>query len=227
MKIQNVLLGLVLLLFTAAVHADTSCHIEEPVELYKFQDEILALPQKVSSAEQLIEKMRAPLNCLTEAYINSEDLLTKYVAGACLQRLMGAPEIKGFKMNGSYKVVSEAIINKQLLSSKLLQKSEIADLASGKWSDYVTFCKGIKDTLCSDFLPTNERIKDQNELLGATSMLLLKSAFTKFNGDAKKKVAEQIRQLHRETPTNSPLKRRVIDQILRDIDQPALELRGS
>ncbi|KYG61538.1 hypothetical protein AZI86_17680 [Bdellovibrio bacteriovorus] len=226
MKIQIAFLGL-LLAFGSVAQAKISCHVEEPVELYKFQDEILALPKKVSSADELIEKMRAPLHCLTEAYANSEDLLTKYVAGACLQRLMGAPEIKGFKVNRGYKIVKEAIINQQLLSSNLLQKSEIADLASGKWSDYVVFCKGIKDSLCSDFLPTNDRIKSQNELLGATSMLLLKSAFVTFHGDAKKKVAEQIRQLHRETPATSPLKRRVIDQILKDIDQPSLELRGS
>lgn len=211
---------------TAALASDP-CAITEPAELYKFQDEILGLPKKVQSADELLKSMQTPLRCLSEAYLQADDLITKYVAGACLQRLMGASEISGFKKNAGYKIVEEALLNQQLSQSQPWKKSEIADLASGKWSDYVTFCKGIKDMLCGEFLPTNDRIKNQSELLGATSMLVLKSAFLTFKGPARKKVAKQIRQLHRETPKDSSLKRRIIDQILQEIDQPPLELRGS
>ncbi len=172
--------------------------------------------------------MARPLRCLIENFKEREDLISKYVAGACLQRLMGGPEIKGFKHTRTYDIVFNSLLNQQLESTSLLTKSEIADFASGKWVEYVNFCQGsVTQELCSQLLPSNERIKEQNEMLGATSMLVLKNAYHHFPGDTKKQAAQQIRKLYKETPRDSILKRRVIDQIYKEIQQPQMELRGS
>jgi len=172
--------------------------------------------------------MAAPLRCLVEAFRNEHDILKKYVAGSCLQRLMGGPELPGFKKDRRYDIVFNSLLNQQLESQALLSKSEIAEFASGKWVEYVNFCKGsVTEALCKELLPTNERIQAQNELLGATSMLVLKSAYHHFSGDVKTQIAEQISKLYKETSRQSPLKRKVIDQIYREIQQPPVELRGS
>jgi hypothetical protein len=205
------------------------CDIDDPAQLYAFQDQILEAIRHAHSPEELQEKMAKPLKCLAGIYKESNDLLEKYVAGACLQRLMGGPEIAGvFKRDRRYDIVYESLLNQQLEKGSALQKTEIADLASGKWADYVNFCKGsVTESMCSELLPTNANIKNQNELLGATSMLVLRSAYHQFSGPTKKKIAKQIAKLYKETAKTSPLKRRVIDQIYREINSNSLELRGS
>lgn len=201
---------------------------EEPDDLYRYQDQILALARKSPTPEKLKASMAAPLRCLVEAFRNEDDILKKYVAGSCLQRLMGGPELPGFKKDRRYDIVFNSLLNQQLESQALLSKSEIAEFASGKWVEYVNFCKGsVTEALCKELLPTNERIQAQNELLGATSMLVLKSAYHHFSGDVKTQIAEQISKLYKETSRQSPLKRKVIDQIYREIQQPPVELRGS
>lgn len=208
--------------------ADETCVIYEAQDLYQYQDQILALAKTAKSPETLKSEMQRPLRCLVETYKDSDDMLTKYVAGSCLQRLMGGPEIQGFKKDKNYDIVFQSLINQQLEQSELLTKSEIADFAKGKWQEYIDFCKGsVTELLCSELLPTNDRIKLQNEMLGATSMLVLKSAYHQFSGETKKRIHQQITKLYRETSKESPLKRRVIEQIYREINKPAIELRGS
>ena len=171
--------------------------------------------------------MPAPATLL-ETYKESENLLIKYVAGSCLRRLMGGAEIPGFKRTRSHDVIFESLVNQQLQAGQVLTKSEIADVASGKWVEYLNFCQGsVTEALCSDLLPSSERIKGENEMLGATSMVLLKKAYDQFSGVTKKKLRRQLLSLYKETSRNSPLKRRVIDQIYREITQPKLELRKS
>ncbi|WP_413943794.1 hypothetical protein [Bdellovibrio sp. HCB-162] len=219
---------LILSLFVGSLSFAAEPCREEPEDLYSYQDQILDLAKNSHSPEELKNKMARPLRCLIEAYKTNDDLLTKYVAGSCIQRLMGGPEIKGFKRTRNYDIVFNSLINQQFESQALLTKSEIAEFASGKWVEYVNFCKGsVTEALCGELLPTNDRIKEQNELLGATSMLVLKSAYHQFSGDTKKHIAAQIVKLYKETSNDSPLKRRVIDQIYREIQEPKVELRGS
>lgn len=214
--------------WTQAARADQPCEIENAVELYAYQDQILDLPKTSATAEEMQMKMAKPLKCLVDTYKSSDDLLIKYVAGSCLQRLMGGPEIPGFKKDNRYKIIYNSLINQQIASGALLSKSEIADIASGKWDQYVKFCKGsVTESLCSDLLPTVDKIKDQNELLGATSMIILKNAYHHFKGPTKQKIARQIEQLYKETPNDSLVKRRVIEQIFRDTRQAPIPLRGS
>lgn len=228
MAIKYALLLIGFLISSSALAEDLSCAVNETEELYAFQDQILSLAKKVHSPEELKEKMARPLRCLVWNFRERQDLLGKYVAGACLQRLMGGPEIKGFKKNRSYEIVMNSLINQQFESKNLLTKSEIADFASGKWVEYVNFCKGsVTESLCSELLPSNESIKGQSEMLGATSMLVLKNAYHHFSGDTKKQVAKQILKLYQETSNDSPLKRRVIDQIYKEINKNEIELRGS
>ncbi|KHD90063.1 MAG: hypothetical protein OM95_00655 [Bdellovibrio sp. ArHS] len=224
---KTFILSLVLF-FTISGFANEACVTTEAQDLYLYQDRILSLAKKATSAERLKADMQQPLRCLVETYKDSDDLLTKYVAGACLQRLMGGPEVKGFNRNKAHDVVYQSLINQQLEQSALLTKSEIADFAQGKWQEYIDFCKGsVTELLCSELLPSNDRIQLQNEMLGATSMLVLKSAYHQFSGETKKKIHQQITKLYRETSKNSPLKRRVIDQIYQEINKTPLELRGS
>ncbi|WP_413570489.1 hypothetical protein ACLWBD_07915 [Bdellovibrio sp. HCB117] len=215
-------------LFIATSWAEDTCVIHEAQDLYKYQDQILALAKKAKTPEALKNEMQSPLRCLVETFKDSDDMLTKYVAGSCLQRLMGGPEIQGFKKNRAHDIVFQSLINQQLEQSDLLTKSEISDFAQGKWQEYIDFCKGsVTELLCSELLPTNDRIKVQNEMLGATSMLVLKSAYHQFSGETKRKIHQQITKLYRETSKESPLKRRVIEQIYREINKPSIELRGS
>lgn len=212
----------------AAAWSSEPCQVEEPEMLYVYQDRILEAAKTAREPEVLQQQMAEPLKCLIDTYKNSKGLLMKYVAGSCLQRLMGGAEIKGFKRGWNYEIVFNSLINQQLASGPILSKSEIADFASGKWADYVDFCKGsVTDAMCSDLLPTVDKIKSQNELLGATSMLVLKSAYNQFSGATKRKIARQITQLYKETSKESPLKRRVIEQIYREMKQSRLELRRS
>lgn len=218
MKLIQTLALAAVLASSNLAYSHTSCTVEGPAELFQYQDQILALTKTSKTPEDLQEKMKLPLQCLIETYKNSEDLLTKYIAGSCLQRLMGGPELPGFKKTANYKVIYNSLINQQLASGALLNKSEIANLALGKWHEYTDFCKGsVTEKMCSELLPTTERIKDQNELLGATSMLILKNAYHHFKGSTKKKIARQIERLYKETSINDPLKRRVIDQIYKDL----------
>lgn len=225
---QSLVIAVILASFSLA-HSQTSCVVEDPAELFQYQDQVLMLAKTSKGIEELQEKMKAPLQCLLETYKISEDLLMKYVAGSCLQRLMGGPELPGFKKTASYKIVYNSLINQQLASGALLSKSEIANLASGKWHEYTDFCKGsVTDAMCAELLPTTGRIKDQNELLGATSMIILKNAYNHFKGPTKKKIAHQIERLYKETSINDPLKRRVIDQIYKDLHRPQpIILKGS
>ncbi len=224
---QKIVLLFLSLCVSSIALATTPCR-EEPEDLYRYQDQILALVKTSKTPEILKSKMARPLRCLIEAYKTNDDMLTQYVAGSCLQRLMGGPEMTGFKRTRAHEIIYELLINQQLQSQEILSKSEIADLASGKWLEYVNFCKGsVTETLCRELLPTNERIKEQNELLGATSMLVLKSAYHHFSGDVKKQVLAQIKKLYKETSPESPVKRRVIEQIYQEIQGAKIELRGS
>lgn len=207
--------------------AETPCK-DQPEDLYFYQDQILALSKKVSTATELKQQMARPLGCLLEAYKTNDDFLTQYVAGSCLQRLMGGPEIAGFKKMRKHEIIYESLFNQQLSSGDILTKSEVAALASGKWMEYIKFCRGtVTEELCKELLPTNEHIKQQNELLGATSMLVLKSAYLHFSGDAKNQVLAQIKRLYQETSRSSVIKRRVIEEIYKDLQNPLIELRGS
>jgi hypothetical protein len=220
--------ALVSLVVIAQIANAKNCNVDEPEQLYQYQDQILALSKTSKNVDELQNKMAKPLKCLLETYKNSEDFLIKYVAGSCLQRLMGGPEMTGFKKNNRYHIIYNSLINQQIASGALLSKSEIADLASGKWGEYVEFCKGsVTDSLCSELLPTTQKIKDQNELLGATSMIILKNAYNHFSGPTKMKIARQIETLYKETANESFLKRRVIDQIYSEIQQRNIQLHGS
>jgi len=197
---------------------------ETPEGMYVYQDEILAAGQKNLQGEEFHHVVDQPLRCLLQNY-KIESGITRYVAGACLRRLFGGPEIQGFHRSRSYERVLKKLIAQQVRQQDLFKNSEVSLFAMAEWDEYQPFCQGIaNENDCVNLLPNPQQIHRQTEILGASSMLVLRSAYKQFSGAAKKHVADTILKLYRETPQEQILKRKMIDQIYREMQPPMTKL---
>jgi len=189
---------------------------------YSYQDSILASAQRNLSAKEFKREIEQPLHCLLQSFKN-EGGLARYVAGACLRRLFGGPEIQGFHRGKNYELVLKKLIAEQIRQKDLFKNSELSIYAVVEWEEYQPFCQGIvAESDCFELLPDSEQVQAQSELLGASSMLILRSAYRQFSGEAKSKVEETILKLRREIPKKDFLKRKVIEEIYQEMQQPLL-----
>jgi hypothetical protein len=197
-----------------------------PEGMYAYQDQILALAGKNPDTKAFKKAVAEPLLCLLQNYKN-ETGFTRYVAGTCLRRLWGGAEIQGFHRGKNYELALQQLIGHQINRQDLLKNSELSVYAMLQWEEYQPFCKGVTaESECVELLPDSAKIREQSELLGSTSMMTLLSAYKQFSGSTKQRVADLITKLYREIPKDQPLKRKVIEQIYREM-QPKIELRQS
>lgn len=200
---------------------------DTPEGMYVYQDAILELAKKNVNMKDFKKGIAEPMHCLFENY-KTQSGPTRYVAGACLRRLLGGPEIQGFTRGKEYDVVLKGLIVKNVNQKNLLKESEMSAYASSVWEEYKPFCKTtMAERDCVELLPDQKQISEQSELLGASSMMLLRSAYKQFSGATKKRVQELIVKLYRETPQEQILKRKVIDEIYFEMNQPRLILKES
>lgn len=195
--------------------------------MYTYQDEILTIAKRKPALSTFKKAIEEPLHCLLQNYKN-EGGYVRYSAGACLRRLMGAPEIKGFHRGKNYDYALKALIFRQIAKKDLLHDSELSFFAAAEWDEYQPFCQGIAaEEDCVELLPNQKQIQKQSELLGASSMMVLRSAYKQFSGDTKKRVQDLIVKLYMETPKEQYLKRKVINEIYREMTGSLLELKNS
>jgi len=200
---------------------------DTPEGMYTYQDKILAMAKKNVKIHAFTKSIEEPLLCLLQNYKN-ETGMTRYVAGACLRRLLGGAEIQGFQRGRSYDLVLKKLITQQISRKDLLKNSELSIYAMAQWEEYQPFCKGITaEGDCVELLPDSHKIREQSELLGASSMMVLRSAYKQFSGQTKRRVEELIVRLYREIPKEQYLKRKVIEQIYQEMKQPRIDLRES
>ena len=185
--------------------------------LLGYQKQILSAAHSTSNSEQFLQRSAEPLRCLLQIYSHS-DGVTKFLAGSCLKPLWGGPEHKLLRKDKNYDKALKAFFEKSLNDPDLLKQSELTAFADADWGDYQNFCQGsVSENMCLELLPDAGHIRAQSEMLGASSLLVLRHAYRQFSGKNKKQVATLIARLYRDIPREDRLKRRVIEEIYLEI----------
>lgn len=202
----------VFLLLTAATARAVECD-DTPEGLIESKRLILSLARKVKDPKEFERRIQAPLNCLLGAYKNSGGF-TKYLAGACLRPLMGEEEIPQLPKGAESARLTKTLIEREL-GDDLKAPSFLARFAEAEWSEYMPFC--TIDELCYELLPDEARIAGQGDMQGASSLLVLANAYRRFQGPSRAKVGRLLQSLHKKIPRKDRVKRKMIDEIHRDL----------
>lgn len=154
--------------------------------------------------------------CLLEIQEKSEGYL-KVLANSFLRPFMGSGQIAGVPLDQRYATVSRLLKRLTELNKDPVHTSLLEAHARGEWGLYKLFCEQGSVEYCSEFLPDEKLIGKMNSMTGASSMILLKVAYLKLRGPQQNKVAERLRNLYRTIGNEDQLKRRVIEDIYREL----------
>jgi hypothetical protein len=164
------------------------------------------------SEEQFWLKGLKPFMCLLQIH-QSDDSALKFYADAFLRPLLGGPLTPGAEQDPRYKQLNKILLKSTLQSGDLLNQSWISRYAKGSWGLYEGFCNLSNNDDCKYFVPDEKLIGNQSDLLAASSMLLLRSAYYSVDGKSRSDIAARIKTLYRITPKSNELQRRVIEAI--------------
>ncbi len=191
-----------------ALLLSTACACEySATAVLKYEREILRAEAPAKVAE--------PLACILKIQEKGEGM-TRYMAASTLRPLLGGKQIEGVLKDGRYKNVENLISKLTMRSPNVLKESVVAHFARGDWEFYKLFCEEGNTDFCSAFLPDEKTVRQEKPLLAAASMLRLKKAFVVLKGDEKKVVAQRIKNLYRDIPSDAALQRKFIDEIYRE-----------
>jgi hypothetical protein len=219
MRARRILLSLFTAgLMTTAFAAEPACVLDEDALLRYEQQILLSAQQFRVDADRgaLVKGLTPPLMCILEMQEKAPGFL-KYLANSFLRPILGGSQTKGLLRDRRYQTAAEALTRLTEKSPDLLYGSLLTLNARGAWDFYKGFCEGKNADSCSAFLPTEEMIRNQSPLLGASSMLLLHRAYHSVGGKEREVIAERIRHLYREIPADETLKSRTIQEIYREL----------
>ncbi len=156
------------------------------------------------------------LRCLLKIHETSTGI-TKYLAADALRPLMGGKALAGRKLNAKTQAVVEKFKKSAMNSPDLIHQSLLTEYTKGTWGFYDLFCKGPNPENCTTFLPDEKQVLKESELIGSSSMILLRTAFLHLKGKDQQFVENRLRKLYVTVPQREPLKRKVIEQIYQEL----------
>lgn len=189
--------------------ASAECEFS-PEGIMKVQRQILRQAETVKKSTDLAHAVRGPLDCLLKIQLKGPGLL-RPLASAALRPLLGGQALQGTTNDSRHEKIAKALTATSLQDRKFLKK-----YTRGQWSYYDLFCKLKDQSNCGVFLPSDKQIQEESPLIGASSLLLLRSAYKILHGKPKQQVAQQIKDLHQKITDSDPLKKQVIDEIYQE-----------
>ncbi|MGE3682611.1 MAG: hypothetical protein AB7G93_12870 [Bdellovibrionales bacterium] len=179
----------------------------EPEALNRYEHEILAAAQAGDA-----KKLAAPLVCVLQMQTESEGI-ARYLSSSFLRPILGGSQTPGLAKDKRYELVAKALERLALRAPDVVQSSFLTEFSRGDWRFYTLFCEQGNTEFCSVFLPDANKVTGEPPLLAAASMMRLRKAYQVLKGEQREHVALRLKQLYRDIPASSSLKRRVIEQI--------------
>jgi hypothetical protein len=192
----------------AVVYAE--CNLEAE-SLNRYEQDIL----NAADARDY-RKMAPPLACMLQMQTES-DGMSRYMASSFLRPLLGGAQTPGLTKDPRYKVVSHVLEELAMHASDGVQRSFVTEFSQGDWRFYTLFCEQGNTEFCSIFLPDESKVSAEAPLLAAASMLRLRKAYQVLKGEQRELVAQRLKNLYRDIPRSSALKRKFIEQIYNEL----------
>ena len=219
------MIGLLLALCANSNAGEPACDTSDD-SMLGYQAEVLRSVEKNALDDRSwLKSVEFPLSCLLIGQKENGGM-SKYFAGSFLRPLLGAEEINGLPQDDRFKKVSEILARLTLKEENITQSSVLAEFAQGEWGFYSP-CDRKKNKACPIFLPDEKDIKDGAPLIAAASMMHLQKAYLALDGKEKREVEKRIKNLYRNIPRDSRLKRKVIDEIYAELFSPKIPLKLS
>lgn len=198
-------------------HSKDDCvHTEDALRNYEARILNAAADFKKHTDSSKLLKITEPLSCILEIQEKSSGWL-QYLANSFLRPIFGGAQIQGVPKDDRYAIIARELAKITQHSPDILNDSVVAAHSRGAWNFYKLFCEQGDIEYCVTFLPDEEQIKVQSPLLAASSMLMLRKAYSVLKGKQKEEVADRIRRIYDQTPAGPDLKRRVIEQIYSEL----------
>jgi hypothetical protein len=155
-------------------------------------------------------------HCLLQIHKKATGI-TKYLAADALRPLLGGHALAGRQLNDKTKAAVQKFQKEAMRSPDVIHESFLTDYAQGTWGFYDLFCQAPNKEFCTTFLPDEKQVLRESELIGSSSMILLREAYLKLQGQDKKFVETRIKKLYIQISKRDPLKRKVIEQIYQEL----------